>query len=67
MKYICTVCGYVFDEEKEGKPFSSLEKCPLCGQPVSKFQPEQAEEAPAAAPAAEEAACGLNVPGPAAA
>ena len=38
MKYVCTVCGFIYDEEKEGKPFSSLEKCPVCQQPVSKFQ-----------------------------
>ncbi len=34
MKYICTVCGYVYDEEKEGVPFADLPEeyeCPLCG------------------------------------
>ncbi len=48
MKYVCTVCGYVFDEEKEGRPFSSLEKCPVCKQPVSNFRllEEEAETAP---------------------
>ena len=45
MKYVCSVCGYVYDEEKEGRPFSELEKCPLCQQPVSKFRP--LEEVPA--------------------
>lgn len=47
MVYICTVCGYVFDEEQQGKPFSELTQCPLCKQPVSKFeqvQPEYKEE-----------------------
>ena len=39
MKYVCQICGYVYDEEKEGRPFSSLEKCPLCQQPVSNFKP----------------------------
>ena len=24
MKYVCTVCGYVYDEEKEGVPFAAL-------------------------------------------
>ena len=35
--YKCTVCGYVYDEEKEGKPFSELEKCPVCGAEPEKF------------------------------
>lgn len=35
--YKCTVCGYVFDEEKEGKPFSQLKECPLCKQSPDKF------------------------------
>lgn len=35
--YKCTVCGYVYDEEKEGKPFSQLEKCPVCGAKPEKF------------------------------
>ncbi len=39
MKYVCTICGYVYDEEKEGRPFSELEKCPVCQQPVDKFRP----------------------------
>lgn len=38
-KYICSVCGHIFDEEKEGRPFSSLDKCPVCKQPVSRFKP----------------------------
>ncbi len=36
-KYKCSVCGYVFDEEKEGRPFSELAKCPVCHQPREKF------------------------------
>ena len=51
MKYVCTVCGYIFDEEKEGRPFSELTECPMCRQPVSKFKPM--EEEPAPAPAAD--------------
>ena len=39
MKYVCSVCGYVYDEEAEGKPFSELDKCPICQQPPSKFEP----------------------------
>lgn len=36
--YRCSVCGAVFDEEKEGKSISELDACPVCGQPVSKFE-----------------------------
>lgn len=39
MVYKCSVCGYVYDEEKEGKPFSELTECPLCKQPADKFEP----------------------------
>lgn len=37
-KYKCSVCGYIYDEEKEGKPFSELTECPVCKQPVSEFR-----------------------------
>ena len=46
MKYVCTVCGYVFDEEKEGKSFAELTECPICMQPASVFKPEEGQEAP---------------------
>ena len=34
----CSVCGYVYDEDKEGKPFSELDACPVCKQPASVFE-----------------------------
>lgn len=37
-KYKCSVCGFIFDEEKEGKAFYELEYCPICQQPVSKLE-----------------------------
>lgn len=43
MVYKCSVCGYVYDEEKEGKPFSELTECPLCKQPADKFEPVEDE------------------------
>ena len=46
MVYKCSICGYIYDEEKEGKPFSELTKCPLCKQPVDKFEPVASEQAP---------------------
>ena len=42
MKYKCTICGHVYDEEKEGVKFADLPadwKCPICKQPKSKFEP----------------------------
>ncbi|MCR5732889.1 MAG: rubredoxin [Sphaerochaetaceae bacterium] len=41
MKYVCLICGYIYDEEKEGVPFDSLPsdwKCPLCGAAKSDFE-----------------------------
>ena len=35
--YKCSVCGYVFDEEKEGKTLAELDSCPVCKQTVDKF------------------------------
>ncbi len=37
-KYKCSVCGYLFDEEKEGKSFSEMKECPVCKQPPEKFE-----------------------------
>jgi pyruvate oxidase len=39
-KYRCTVCNWVYDENKEGKEFTDLPKewiCPICGAPTSVF------------------------------
>lgn len=44
MIYKCSICGYVYDEEKEGKPFSELTECPVCKQPPEKFKAEAAAE-----------------------
>ena len=46
-KWICKICGYVYDEEKEGKPFPSLPDtwvCPLCGADKASFAPEKTKE-----------------------
>ena len=40
----CSICGYVYDEEKEGAPFSELKECPVCKQPVSVFEKCSAAE-----------------------
>ena len=54
-KYKCKICGYVFDEEKEGKSFEELDVCPVCKQPkdvmflVDEGENTPQEEAPASA------------------
>lgn len=43
MKYICQICGYIYDDAKEKVPFEELPddwKCPLCGASKSDFKPE---------------------------
>ena len=46
-KYRCSVCGYIYDEGEEGRPFAQLEegwRCPRCTAPKALF--ERVEEAP---------------------
>ena len=50
MKYVCPICGYVYDEAETGIPWEALPdswRCPLCGAPKADFSPEasQKEEA----------------------
>ena len=43
MFYKCTVCGWIYDEEKEGTPFSELPEdwvCPVCGAGKDMFVKE---------------------------
>ena len=44
MKYRCGLCGYIYDEEKEGVKFADLPDswvCPMCGEPKSEFSPAE--------------------------
>ena len=50
-RYKCPVCGYIHDEEKEGKPFSSLTVCPICGERAERFASLHEDNAPTSAPA----------------
>ena len=36
--YKCAMCGYIFDEEKEGKKLAEIECCPACMVDVSMFE-----------------------------
>ena len=54
-KYRCRICGYIYDEEVEGRPFAELECCPMCKQPTTQFERIDDDEAPAADSAASSA------------
>lgn len=43
-KYVCSICGYVYDEEVEGVKFSDLPDtwtCPICGAPKDAFEEQK--------------------------
>ncbi len=55
MRYVCQICGYVYDDAKEAVPFASLPdtwRCPLCKAAKSDFKPEEAQKPEIAAPTA---------------
>jgi pyruvate oxidase len=46
-KWKCTVCGYIYEEDKEGIRFEELPEdwtCPQCGAPRSAFQIIEGED-----------------------
>lgn len=47
MRYVCQICGYVYDDAKEKVPFDSLPdtwKCPLCGAEKANFKLEEVKK-----------------------
>lgn len=43
MKMVCTVCGYVYDEDAEGVKWEDLPEtytCPMCGVGKDMFEAE---------------------------
>lgn len=45
MKYVCKICGYVYDDETQAVPFAELPDswvCPLCGAVKSDFKMQEA-------------------------
>ncbi len=51
-KYQCSVCGYIYDEEAEGRPIDELTACPVCKVPKDQFELVN-DAAESTAPAAE--------------
>ena len=52
MRYVCSICGYVYDEA-QNPPWNTLPddwKCPLCGAAKGAFRPEGTQQAAAPAP-----------------
>ena len=44
MKYVCEVCGWVFDEDEQGKKWEEVGddfECPLCAVGKDQFSPEE--------------------------
>ena len=47
MKYVCKVCGYIYDDDREPVPFAQLPDswvCPLCGAAKSDFERQGTEK-----------------------
>ena len=54
MRYVCSVCGYIYDEVREKQAFSELPdswRCPVCKAAKAVFAPEKRADEPKAAPA----------------
>ena len=44
MKYVCNICGWVYDEEEKGVKWEDLPEdfaCELCGVGKDDFSPEE--------------------------
>ncbi len=63
MVYKCGICGYVYDEEKEGKPFSELTECPVCKQLPGKFNAVENQKPAATQPESEKQPASGNASG----
>ena len=47
MRFVCPLCGEVYEEKDAGIPFADLPEnwtCPLCMAPRSSFLPEEEAE-----------------------
>ena len=62
MRYVCSICGYVYDEA-DNVPFADLPddwKCPLCGASKADFVPEGAAPSPVSGEAAVQEAADIR-------
>ncbi|MGN1406691.1 MAG: rubredoxin-like domain-containing protein [Erysipelotrichaceae bacterium] len=53
MKFVCSVCGYVYDDDAQKVKFEALPDdwtCPLCGAPKALFNKEENEAKPEVKP-----------------
>lgn len=53
MRYKCGVCGYIYDEEREGIRFTDLPDdwvCPVCGEGKEGFEPMEDDDGASAPP-----------------
>ena len=66
MRYVCSVCGYIYDEAREKQAFSELPdswRCPVCKAAKAVFVPEKKADGPKAASApATKALSGSKIP-----
>ena len=49
MRYVCSVCGYIYDEAREKQAFSELPdswRCPVCKAVKTVFVPEKKADEP---------------------
>ena len=47
MRFVCPLCGEVYDEEEAGVSFADLPeewRCPLCFAPKNSFNPEEPQK-----------------------
>lgn len=43
-KYKCSICGYIFDEEKENQKLEKISNCPSCTAPTTLYKKVEIEE-----------------------
>ena len=61
MVYKCSICGYVYDEENERKPFSELTECPVCKARPEQFEPAAAQKTTVMRPGPEKNPASINI------
>ena len=52
-KYECKICSYIYNEQQAGRPFSELDRCPICEEGKENFTMIEPDPEPVAAPVQE--------------